>query len=93
MIKRPKLQREPIGPGPLLREMLEEMDISQEHLARKTGLPLQTVNLIVNGKRGVTAGTAVRLAKFFDMAPEFWMNAQTAVDLHHASAELEAAAS
>jgi len=77
--------RPPIHPGEMLREeFLLPMGITQRQLADGIEAPYQRVNEIVNGKRGVTPGTALRLAKFFGMTPDFWMNLQLRWDLYHA---------
>jgi len=74
--------RRPTSPGEVLREeFLDPLDMSQEQLARAMGVSLQTVNLIVNGKRAVTADTAVRLGRALETSSEFWMNLQVACDL------------
>ena len=76
--------RPPTHPGEmLLEEFLKPMGISQTELAKAIHVPFQRINSVVNGKRGITPSTAVRLAKLFDMSPEFWMNLQTAWDLWH----------
>ena len=69
--------REPTHPGEmLLEEFLRPMDISQRDLAVGIRVPYQRVNELVNGRRGVTPATALRLAKFFGNSPGFWMNLQ-----------------
>ena len=65
----------------LLREFLEPMKLSQVKLADHLGIPLQRINELVNGKRGVTPETAWLLAQAFDTSPEFWLNMQAAHDL------------
>ena len=60
------------------------MGITQRELADAIESPYQRVNEIVNGKRGVTPSTALRLAKYFGMTPDFWMNLQLRWDLYHA---------
>ena len=60
------------------------MGITQRELAAAIESPYQRVNEIVNGKRGVTPSTALRLAKYFGMTPDFWMNLQLRWDLYHA---------
>ena len=72
----------------LLKEFLEPMGISQVKLAEELGIPVQRVNTIIRGKRGVSAQTAILLARYFKMSPEFWMNLQTAYDLYRARREL-----
>lgn len=84
-------KRAPTHPGVILRKLIEETDgLTQDKLAQDLGVSFQTINLIVNGKRAVTAPVALRLAKRFDMTPQFWLNMQNAVDLHAASLELAA---
>src|SRR4030042_733725 len=80
--------REPTHPGEmLLEEFLIPMGITQRDLANAIHVPYQRVNEIVNQKRGITPSTALRLAKFFGMAPDFWMNLQLRWDLYHAQAD------
>lgn len=67
------------------------MGLSQRDLADGINVPYQRVNELVNGRRGITPSTALRLAKFFGMTPDFWMNMQQRWDLYHARAD-EAAA-
>ena len=74
--------RPPTTPGEMLREeFLKPRNTTQSELAKALGVPLQTINLIVNGKRGITAKTARLLGEHFDMSPEFWMNLQARVHL------------
>ncbi len=74
--------RRPTHPGEmLLREFLEPIGMSQAELARRLNIPPNRVNELIKGKRGITPNTAFRLAEFFDTAPQFWMNLQTACDL------------
>jgi antitoxin HigA-1 len=68
----------------LLEEFLTPMGLTQRELADAIGVPYQRVNEIVNGHRGITPGTAVRLAHFFDMSSGFWLNLQIRWDLYHA---------
>lgn len=75
--------RAPLHPGQLLASTLEEKKMTQSELARTIGMSLQTVNTLINGKRGMTAAVAVALAKVFDVSPELWMNLQTQFDLWH----------
>lgn len=67
--------REPTHPGEMLREeFLKPMGLSQSELAEGIRVPYQRVNELVNGKRGVTPGTALRLAKYFGTSAGFWKN-------------------
>ncbi|RMG55800.1 MAG: addiction module antidote protein, HigA family [Gammaproteobacteria bacterium] len=65
----------------LLREFLEPMGLSQKALAAHLGIPVQRVNEIVTGKRGISPQTAWLLAQAFNTTPEFWLNLQAAHDL------------
>jgi addiction module HigA family antidote len=77
--------RTPTHPGEmLLEEFLNPMGISQRDLADNIQVPYQRINEIVNGRRGITPSTALRLAKFFDMSADFWMNVQLRWDLYFA---------
>jgi antitoxin HigA-1 len=74
--------RPPTHPGEmLLTEFLEPLGLTQKHLADSIHVPYQRINEIVNGKRGVTPSTALRLAKFFVMSSDFWLNLQLRWDL------------
>jgi addiction module HigA family antidote len=73
---------EPVHPGEiLLEEFLVPMQLSQNALAREIGVPPRRVNEIVHGTRRVTADTALRLARFFGMSPEFWLGLQMDYEL------------
>jgi antitoxin HigA-1 len=77
--------RIPTHPGEmLLEEFLTPMGITQKDLADNIEVPYQRINEIVNGRRGITPSTALRLAKFFDMSADFWMNLQLRWDLYFA---------
>ncbi len=77
-------QREPTHPGEmLLEEFLVPMGVTQRQLANAIHVPYQRINELVNGHRGITPSTALRLAKFFGMSPDFWMNLQLRWDLYH----------
>ena len=72
----------PVHPGVVLAEdFLKGKSISQYRLAKGIGVPPRRINEIVQGKRGITADTALRLGKFFGMEPQFWMNLQSHYDL------------
>ena len=67
----------PIHPGEiLLEEFLEPMEVSQYRLAKDISVPPRRINEIVHGKRGITADTALRLARYFGTTERFWMNLQ-----------------
>jgi addiction module HigA family antidote len=84
--------RPPSHPGEiLLEEFLRPREMTQSELSEKLEIPLQRVNSIVNGKRGVTPETAILLARFFETTAEFWMNLQTQYDLWFAERALSKA--
>jgi addiction module HigA family antidote len=74
--------RAPVHPGEmLLTEFLEPMELTQRELADRIRVPYQRINELINGKRGITPSTALRLARFFGNSPDFWMNLQQRWDL------------
>ncbi len=75
--------REPTHPGEmLLEEFLKPMGITQRQLSDAIKVPYQRVNEIINGKRGITPSTALRLAKYFGTSEDFWLNLQLRWDLY-----------
>ena len=77
--------RAPTHPGEMLvEEFLIPMQITQRELADALHVPYQRVNELVNQKRGVTPSTALRLARFFGVSPDFWLNLQVRCDLYKA---------
>ena len=71
-----------IHPGEILgEEFLKPMKISQYRLAKDISVPARRINEIVQGKRGISADTALRLARYFGMSERFWINLQTRYDL------------
>ena len=83
--------RPPTPPGEMLAETLSDMGMTQGQLAEKMGIPIQRVNLIINGHRSISAETAILLARAFGTTPHYWLNAQNDVDLWNAERELGAA--
>jgi antitoxin HigA-1 len=78
-----------IHPGEiLLEEFLKPLDLSQNALARAIGVPPRRINEIVLGKRGVTADTAMRLARAFGTSERFWLGLQADYDLEQARCKL-----
>ena len=72
----------PVHPGEvLLEEFLEALGISQYRLAKDTNVPPRRINEIVHGKRGISADTALRLARYFGTSERFWLNLQAQYDL------------
>ncbi|VBB46545.1 HigA family addiction module antitoxin [Desulfatiglans anilini] len=77
--------RAPTHPGEmLLEEFLKPMGITQRDLANAIKVPYQRINEIINGRRGITPSTALRLAKVFGVSEDFWMNVQLRWDLYFA---------
>ena len=80
----------PIHPGEiLLTEFLEPMGISQYQLAKDIGVTPRRINEIVHGRRAITADTALRLGRFFNMEAQFWLNLQTHYDMDVAMDSLQ----
>ncbi|MBK1736147.1 addiction module antidote protein, HigA family [Halorhodospira abdelmalekii] len=77
--------RQPTHPGEMLvEEFLRPMHITQRELADAIHVPYQRVNELVNQKRGITPSTALRLARFFGVSADFWLNLQIRWDLYKA---------
>ena len=77
--------RTPTHPGEMLiEEFLKPMGLTQRELADAIHVPYQRINEIINGRRGMTPSTALRLSKFFGVSPDFWMNLQLRWDLYFA---------
>ena len=77
--------RSPTHPGDmLLEEFLKPMGLTQRELANAIHVPYQRINEIINGRRGVTPSTALRLSRFLGVSPDFWMNLQLRWDLFFA---------
>ncbi len=71
----------PVHPGEILREELAELGLSANAFARSLGVPTNRITAILNGARGISADSALRLARYFGTSPEFWMNLQRSHDL------------
>ena len=77
-----KKDLKPVHPGEvLLEEFLKPMSLSQNRLAIDLGVPPRRINEIVLGKRSITADTALRLGRYFQMSPQFWLGLQMDYDL------------
>jgi addiction module HigA family antidote len=86
-----KMLRPPTSPGEILQEeFLGPLGLTQKGLADHVGCDVKVINRIVNGRCSVTAEMAVRLGAALGTTPEFWLNAQQAVDLYRASGRLKA---
>jgi len=82
------MARTPIHPGEHLAEELSELGISAAELARQVDVPVNRITGIINGQRGVTADTALRLGHWFGTSPEYWLNLQTLYELRLARQEV-----
>jgi addiction module HigA family antidote len=81
--------RKPTGPGEILREeFLVPLGMTQKELADHLGCDVKVINRLVNGRTSVTAEMALKLGATFRTSPEFWLNAQMAVDLFRATASV-----
>lgn len=81
----------PVHPGEvLLEEFLKPLELSQNRLALDIRVPARRINEIVQGKRRITSDTALRLARYFNMSPQFWLGLQMDYDLDMAEDELGA---
>ena len=77
----------PVHPGEVLREELEEIGLSANALSKALGVPVNRVTMILNGQRGVSADTALRLARYFGTTPQLWLNLQKTWELRQAEIE------
>lgn len=71
----------PVHPGVYLKELLDELTLSQYRLAKDIGVPAMRVSYVVNGKRPVTAELALRLGRYFSQSPRYWLNLQSRYDM------------
>ena len=77
----------PVHPGEVLREEMDVLGLSANALSKALGVPANRIAAILNGQRGVTADTALRLARYFGTTPQLWMNLQKTWELRRAEAE------
>lgn len=78
---------QPVHPGEILLEEMEELELSARALAEALNVPANRVSSIVNGTRGITADTALRLSRYLGTTPELWMNLQKSYELRMAEME------
>ena len=71
----------PIHPGEVLGEELQELGLSANGLAKALGVPTNRITAILNGQRGITADTALRLSRYFGTSPQLWLSLQQAFEL------------
>ena len=77
----------PVRPGEILRDELEALGLSANALSKALDVPSNRVTAILNGRRGVTAGAALRLARYFGTTPQVWLNLQKSYELRRAEIE------
>jgi len=77
----------PVHPGEILRDELDALGLPANTLADALGVPVNRVTMILKGQRGVTADTALRLARYFGTTPQLWMNLQKTWELRRAEIE------
>jgi len=82
------MARTAIHPGEHLAEELRELAVSAAELSRQIEVPVNRITAIINGQRGVTADTALRLGHWFGTSPEFWLNLQKLYELRLAQARI-----
>jgi addiction module HigA family antidote len=82
------MARTPIHPGEILADELHELNISAAELARILHVPTNRITQIINGKRALTADTALRLGRWFGTGAELWMNLQKSYELRLAEIEI-----
>jgi antitoxin HigA-1 len=78
----------PVHPGEILRDELDERSLSASAMARAVGVPVTRITDVLNARRGITADTALRLARYFGGSPNFWLNLQQSYDLKVAEASI-----
>ena len=77
----------PVHPGEILREELQELGMSANALAKALDVPTNRITSILNGQRGITADTALRLSRYFGTSPHLWQNLQSTYELRTAEIE------
>jgi len=76
-----KVRMAPVHPGIYLKELLEELGVSQYRLAQDIGVPPMRISYVVHGRRPVTAELALRLGRYFGQSPRYWLNLQNRYDM------------
>jgi addiction module HigA family antidote len=79
----------PVHPGVYLKELLNELELSQYRLAKELNVPAMRINYVINGKRPVNASLALRLGRYFSQDPRYWINLQSRYDMDIAEDALE----
>ena len=79
----------PVHPGEILKETLDDMEISMNRLSKEIRVPANRISSIIAGQRAITGETALRLARYFGTTPEYWLNIQARYDLETARDQWE----
>ena len=82
------MPRPAIHPGEILADELLELGVTPTELARQLNVPANRITQIIQGKRGITGDTALRLGHWFQTSPQFWLNLQAAYDIRVAEAKI-----
>jgi addiction module HigA family antidote len=82
------MRRSAIHPGEILADELSELGVTPTELARQLNVPVNRITQIIQGKRGITGDTALRLGHWFQTSPQFWLNLQAAYDIRVAEAKV-----
>ncbi len=82
------MPRAAIHPGEILADELSELGVTPTELARQLNVPVNRITQIIQGKRGITGDTALRLGHWFQTSPQFWLNLQAAYDIRVAEAKI-----
>ena len=77
----------PVHPGEILRDELDALGLSANALAKQLGVPVNRITMILNGTRGISADSALRLARYFGTTPQVWLNLQKMWELRRAEIE------
>ena len=85
--RNPRNGMRPVHPGEILREELDTIGLSPNALSQALGVPVNRITMILNGQRGVSADTALRLARYFGTTPQLWLNLQKTWELRRAEIE------
>ena len=85
--RNPRNGMRPVHPGEILREELDTIGLSPNALSKALGVPVSRITMILNGQRGVSADTALRLARYFGTTPQLWLNLQKTWELRRAEIE------
>jgi len=80
-MKKSSLKNNLVHPGVILKEIIEELGISQERLTQDTGISSVRISNIINGSGSVTGDIALRVGEYFGQSPQFWMNLQKSYDI------------